>query len=507
MDTVFLAIDAGSTALKVIAFSGTFKEIAKTSADFFLDRSPKGGVEFDPEGYWNDIADTIRKTLQRIPKPFSVAAVGISSHTDTLIALDINDHPLYPGIFWYDNRAESAVLGFKTAFPDDSFFLSTGQSEPNPILQGVKLKWFLETHTEEAARTVRYFQTADYICYKLTGEFALDRSVACCTGMVGLKDGTYLPQALEAIGIKERQLPRILEPGTVVGTVCPSAARRTGLPVTAKVTAGSMDQTTAALASGNIVSSIVTECTGTVLSVCSTIDKPLFNGGKSVALFNHVIPNRYLVMVWHEVGGLALKWFRDGFYHDLPERCPETDLYDFVTGEAADAPPGCDGLLTLPLFAGSGPPEYNPKAKAVFFGIGLHHGRPHFARSVMEGIGFLLKSSVDTISSVLQPVRADIQEIRSTGGGAKSPLWCRIKADILGKPVTSLMSEELAGRGAAILAAVGTGAYPSVEKAIAAQDLSSTTYYPEPLNMGIYSKSYGTYRKILQGILPLFLDT
>ena len=206
--------------------------------------------------------------------------------------------------------------------------------------------------------------------------------------------------------------------------------------------------------------------TGGVLAIIATVGSPRFDPLRRVPCHYHGRPDLYVLMLWNQTAGMALKWFRDEFFgvEAAAAREADRDPYDDMMAVAARAPAGCNGLVMLPHLEGAACPEFNPAAKGVFCGVTLRHGRPHFIRSILEAVAYMLRQDVELVQELGVPV----QEVRSIGGGARSPLWLQIKADVLRRPVATLACEEVACLGAAMLAATAAGHFTDLQEAATA---------------------------------------
>jgi len=264
-----------------------------------------------------------------------------------------------------------------------------------------------------------------------------------------------------------------------------------------------MDQVLGALGSGNIAPGVITENTGGALAVVATLNGPLFDPLRRVPCHYHARPNTYCLLPWSQTAGMALKWFRDAFFAGEAEeaRLAGLDPYDRMTREAAEAPAGSDGLLALPHLEGAACPEFNPGARGVFFGATLRHTRAHFVRALLESVAYMLKRDVDLVEELGVPVR----EVRSAGGGARSNLWLRIKADVLQLPVATVACEETACLGAAILGAVATGTYTNLEQATARMARLRGRIEPDPANAEVYRRGYARYVELYERLEPMFV--
>jgi xylulokinase len=281
-----------------------------------------------------------------------------------------------------------------------------------------------------------------------------------------------------------------------------SGASQAGLsPATVAVT-GAIDQVIGALGSGNIAPGVVTENTGGALAVVATLVRPLFDPLRRVPCHYHARPDTYCLMAWSQTAGMALKWFRDAFFAAEAEdaRRAGLDPYDVITRDAAGVPAGSDGLVTLPHLEGAACPEFNPAARGVFFGATLRHTRAHFVRALLESVAYMLKRDVDLVEELGVPVL----DLRSAGGGARSDLWLRIKADVLQLPVGTVACEETACLGAAILGAVATETYVDLEQAVTRMACLRGQVEPDPTHAEVYRRGYAQYVELYERLKPMF---
>ena len=292
---------------------------------------------------------------------------------------------------------------------------------------------------------------------------------------------------LEAIRVDVRKLSRIVAPGQIVGNLKPEIASLLGLSSNVCVIAGAMDATAAVVAIRSVAPESITEITGAALVIGATCDAPQFDPQTRIPCFSHAIPGKYLLLPWCETAGTALKWYRDQFFLPWTTRSdsPIENLYERITAEAAEAPPGCDGVVLLPHFAGSGCPDFNPAARACIYGLTIGHQRKHISRAFLESIAYLLKRNLDLLSTL----GLDLVSVTCSGGGSRSPLWCQIKADVTGLPVHVCPFQEATATGAAMLAANTLG-WNADEVIARNQSKRATVFHPNPSTRQVYDESF-----------------
>jgi D-xylulose kinase len=456
---LLLGIDAGTTSVKSGIFSTDGQCLAVARQEYQLSTPRASWAELDPEIYWQACVSTTQKVLQQTGAK-DVSAVSVSSQGETMIALDAYGKPVYPAIVWLDNRAEREAGILAEKFPAE-VYERTGIPEIIPTWTACKILWLKQNESDAFSRADKFLLVQDYLIYRLTGEYTTNDSVSCTSLYFDIKQGRWWDTVLSEIGIGEKNLPRLVPPGEVIGNVSAEASAQTGLPQTTKVVGGGMDQSVGAIGAGNIHAGVVSETTGAALTIQVTIPSPDVDKHKVIPVYCHSVPGEYLFVPVCPTAGMAYKWFRDTFAGlEVAQAEKEgTDSYDLLSALAADVHPGSDGLVMLPHLMGAYSPDPNSVARGSFTGFTLSHTRGHFARAILEGVAFLLKRNLE----VLQTAGVDVTEIRSTGGGARSPLWNQIKSNVCNLPVVTLQNEDTALLGDAILAGVATGVFRTIE--------------------------------------------
>ena len=339
----------------------------------------------------------------------------------------------------------------------------TGQPEITATWPAAKLLWVRKNEPEVWKRTKRIFLLEDYILYKLTGKFVTEKTLQSSTIYFDIVNSDWWDEMLDFIGVSRDMLPTLMDSGKYVGDY-------NGI----SVVSGAMDQVSGAIGAGVLHPGIVSEMTGTTMAIFSPCDKiPEYNP-ESIVPCHYNYDGKYCLLSWSPTAGMALKWFKDAL----------CDGYSFreLDKLAEAVNPGSDGLTFLPYLCGSTMPKYNPDARGSFTGITPEHTRGHFARSIMESVSCMLKENLEYLKS-------DAEEIRTMGGGAQSPLWCQIKADMTGKKIVTLEKGETACLGGAILAGVGVGLFASCDEACEIIKLKRT-YTPSGVS---YDEAYERY--------------
>jgi xylulokinase len=485
-----LGIDAGTTSVKAGLFSPDGRCLGLGREEYQLKTPGPDRAEIDPEVYWQACLKTVRTALEKSGvRPEDVTAAAVSSQGETTVTLDHEGQAIYPALVWVDNRAttQAAVLAERFG---RVVYSRTGIPEIVPTWPACKILWIRENEPQVFARAAKFVLVQDYLIYRLIGRIVTDGSVSCTSLNYDLVNHSWWKEVQDAIGICTDQLPELVEPGTMVGTVSREAAALMGLTHKTGVVTGGMDQAVGAIGAGNIKAGVVSESTGAALVIQATIVDPMSDPSQTVPVYCHSLPGHYLFAPVCPTAGMAFKWFRDAFFQDEIKKAEadHVDAYDRLTEIAASVPAGSDGLIMLPHLMGAFSPEPNPQARGSFTGFTLSHTRSHFVRALLEGVAFLLRRNLDSI----ERTGIAIDEIRSTGGGARSNLWNQIKADVCNRPVVTLANEETALLGDAILAGVASGVFHSIEEGCASMVALKERIHPSD-NSKAYSESYRLY--------------
>lgn len=497
-----LGIDAGTTSIKAGLFEPGGRCLAVERQEYHLSTPQVDRAELNPEIYWQACIATVKKALRRANiDPQQVAALAVSSQGETTITLDSMGKPIYPAIVWLDNRAIREADKLANRFSNEVYQV-TGIPEIIPTWTGCKILWLRENEPQVFARAAKFLLVQDYLIYRLTGEYVTNGSVACTSLLYDIIHDAWWQPALEEIGIAIKNLPQLVPPGTCIGHVAAEVARQVGLSSKTKVVSGGMDQCVGAIGAGNIQPGTVSETTGAALVIQATILNPALDQSKVIPVYYHSVADRYLFAPVCPTAGMAYKWFRDTFAAQEMEIANKqgTDPFDLLNQLAESAPPGCDGLVMLPHLMGAFSPNPNPVARGTFTGFTLRHNRAHFGRAVLEGVAFLLKNNLEHI----QKTGVNVIEIRSTGGGARSGFWNQIKSNVCNLPVITLLNEETALIGDAILAGVASGVFDSINDGVNSMVKVKDRITPNE-EVDSYRQPYQMYCSLDQSLKPYFV--
>ena len=459
---MYIGVDLGSTNIKAAIYDKNFNLVDRQSRPVNYIRE-NGFVEFDAYVYCRDLigllADMVKKN--HVAKIREIAFTG---QAESLVVLGHHGRPLMNAISWMDERSveECKVLGEQ--FDAATCEALTGQMAVLPTWPATKILWLKNNRPEIYNMADTYMLLKDYIVYCLTGEKVADMSIATFSFYFDIYNKCYWKEMLTAIGVSESQLPRLVEPCTVAGTLTDDVAEQMGLTTETKVNVGTLDHFAGMIGTGNIEKGGITLSTGTVMAL-ATMSSAREGKNTGIAMHYGFIPDTYVMLPVVESGGVSLEWFR--------RSCMKCD-YDEMNATLAQRGP--NELLFLPYLVGTSAPEFDADASGVFWGLRQEHDAIDMAGAVMEGVSFVLRKNCEHIANN----GVQLKSIIATGGGAKSAIWCQLQADITGLPVSIPKEKEAACLGAALIGAVSDGRFESYSQAVHTCVELTHTYEPHP---------------------------
>lgn len=500
---LLLGIDAGTTSLKVGVFGDDGSTRAVAGEEYALSTPGPDRVELDPEAYWRALVRATRRAIEGAGAAGrDVVALAVSSQGETVTPVGADGRPIGPAIVWLDNRATAEADELARAFGAEEVYAATGVPAINPTWPAARILWWRRHEPGLFDDAARFLLVEDLLLHRLTGRFVSEGGVQCTSLLYDIRTHAWWEPMLEHVGIGPDRLPELARPGDVVGTLARDAARELGLGEGVLVVAAGMDQGAGAVGVGNSRPGIVSESTGGALTVQASVGRPDGDRTRRTPVYVHSAPDRYLYCPVCPTGGMALTWFRDRFGGEEVARAAAEgrSAYDLLTELAATVPPGAGGLTMLPHLAGAFSPEYEPRARGVFFGFGLGHGKGHFVRAILEAVGFMLRRNLELLAAAGAPA----SEVHSHGGGARSALWCQIKADACHVPVVTMEGEDAAIRGGAMLAGVAAGVFADLDEAGAAMVVRRTEFTPDAGAGATYDEAYRRYVELFDALRPAF---
>lgn len=483
-----LTADIGTTAVKVCLWDEALCLLASSSREYTLLTPTPGFVELDPGDYWTALCEGVRQVMGEAGvTPFDVKALVPTTQGETLIPVDREHRPLHNAIVWLDARATEEAVSVRAGLEDAGFFKHTGIPEVGPAVPLCKELWLRAHAPDVYAKTRRFLLLEDYIIMKLTDALVAEPSLACSSGCYDIHTGQPWEPSLAVLDKGPDIVPKTAPSGTPVENLTAEAADALGLTTSTMVVTGAFDQACSTLGAGNTGPGVVTETTGTALVLAATSPQSDIGTYRPVPVYR-AHDTSLLLTPYAASAGIVLKWFRDAFCPDLSD---QDDSYARMGEMAAGVPAGSDGLVLLPHFEGAMAPTVVPEATGTFHGASLIHTRAHFIRAIMEGVGCALRDTV----GMLRGCEVAVDSLRCLGGGANSPLWCQIKADICGIPMATMAQSETTSLGAAMLGAVAMGWFGDVGEAVEAVVTTDRVYEPTGDGRKVGEEIYGRYEE------------
>jgi xylulokinase len=458
--------------------------LASATADHAPFTSPRTTwAEQDPADWWRACRQAIHAVVSESGiAADAIACIGLSGQMHGAVLLDADGAVLRPSIIWCDQRTEAECRWLDQQIGRQRLLDLTS----NPALTNftlTKLLW-VRTHEPDVWARVRHvLLPKDYVRFRLSGEYAIDVADASGTLMFDVSRRGWSREVLDGTEIDPRVLPGVFESPEICARVSQAAAALTGIRAGTPIVAGAGDQAAGAIGMGITRPGAVSATIGTSGVVFAATDRPATDPQGRIHTFCHAIPGRWHVMGVTQAAGLSLRWFRDQLAAGVS--------YDELTAEAARVSPGADEVLWAPYLMGERTPHCDPNARAALVGLAASHGRGHIVRAILEGVAFSLRDTLSIFSELDIPVSS----VRLGGGGSRSALWRQIQADVYGQPVDTT-ADEGAAYGAAILAAVGIGLWPTVDEACDALVRGAGTTVPQPEVLTLMNHRYHAYRRL-----------
>ncbi len=490
---MWLGIDigtGGSRALLVDARGAVRAGYTAPHEDMRMERPL--WAEQRPENWWDAAVAAIRGVLAEAGVPGSqVRGIGLSGQMHGLVILDRVDRVIRPSLIWCDQRSQPQV---------DAVNQKLGRQKvleyiANPVLTGFtlpKLLWVRDNEPRHFERVRRMLLPKDYVRFRLTGEYASEVSDASGTAVFDVVHRRWSYEMMEGLGLDPAILPQCHESSDVTGAITPQVAELTGLRAGTPVVGGGGDQASSAVGNGIVEEGIVSCTLGTSGVVFAHMEKVAYDPAGRVHTFCHAVREKWHVMGVTQGAGLSLQWFRN-------QLAPGTS-YDALTGEAAQAPAGAQGLFWLPYLMGERTPHLDATARGGWIGLTASHTRADLIRAVIEGVSYSQRDCLEIIESL----GVAVNSVRASGGGAKSAFWRQLLASILNKRVVTLETQEGSAYGAALLALAGTGEYGSVPEVCQAAIRETDSVSPCSPDAEFYARAHGIYAALYPALKPAF---
>lgn len=481
----YLGIDSSTTGVKALLIDENGDVAGTATTELSLSTPKPLWSEQEPADWWSGTVNSIKQVLHETNiSSDQIEAIGLTGQMHGLTLLDEAGDVLRPAILWNDQRTGPQCDEIRSRLGKQRLVELTG----NDALTGFtapKLLWVQQNEPDIYDEIDQILLPKDYIRYKLTDDYATDKAGAAGTLLINVKSRNWSVEVLEALGIPAGWLPPTYEGPEVTGHVSDEAALETGLESGTPVVGGGGDQAAQAVGVGAVQPGVIALTLGTSGVVFASAAEPFIEPEGRLHAFCHAVPGR-----WHMMGVMlsaagSLRWYRDTL-------APGID-FDTLLAPTADIPAGSDGLLFLPYLTGERTPHPDPLARGAFAGLTVRHTQPHFTRAVLEGVAFGLRDGFELMKAA---GLTDIKQVRVSGGGAKSPIWRQILADVLNVELVTVNTSEGAAYGAALLAGVGAGVWPDVDTATESCIKLTGSTSPQPETVTAYDKFYSQYREL-----------
>jgi xylulokinase len=497
-----IGCDIGSQSLKVVLISAEGRTCGEASANYPIEYPQPTWAEQSAIFWINALVQAVRTLLaQTNTSSKQVVAIGLDAQVDGVVAVGRDGNPLYPALIWMDRRAVAQCEVVGEQISREAVFKLTGLNLDASHV-APKIRWLADHEPRIYGETAHFLLPGSFVAFALTGELGVDYSNASSSLLMDVRNREWSHQMCDVFEIPMHLLAPIHPATHVLGTLRPDMAEKLGLRPETKVILGSGDEHAACIGAGVTRSGLVCDIAGTAEPVCASSQTALFDDSGLVETHCHADPDLWLLENPGFVSGANYRWFRDQFSAQEVTRAAQEgiDAYNLLNAAAETVPAGSDGLIMLPCLMGAMTPTWNALARGTFMGFTLAHRREHFCRAILEASAYAVRDITDQMLHMGLP----LEEIRVVGGGARSPLWRQIKADVTGLPVAITETVETTALGAGILALAGSGLIDSLAEAVDVTTHVIETRDPHPKTSALYDEYYQIYRATYFSLLPVF---
>jgi xylulokinase len=490
-----LGIDIGTSATKTLLCNEQGTVLATAMAEHPISSPKPGWSEQNPLDWWHTVGLATQSVLKKSQlKPSDISAIGLSGQMHGSVFLADGPNPLRPALLWNDQRTAEQCAQIESKAGGRAALIDL---VANPALTGFtapKILWLRQHEPKNYAKTKHILLPKDYIRYRLTGEYATEVSDASGTLLLDVVNRTWSAKLLSLLEIDPALMPRLHESPEITGTLTPAGAAHLGLLPGIPVVGGAGDQAAGAVGNGIVSPGIVSATLGTSGVLFAHSDSPTRDPLGRVHTMCHAVPGKWCVFGCMLSAGGSFQWFRNQLA--APEvaaaKKQKIDPYELLIAEAATATAGSDGLFFLPYLTGERCPHPDPLARGGWIGLTSRTTRPMLIRSLLEGVTYGMRDALEIMKQMSIP----ITQVRASGGGARSPFWRQLQADIYGQPVVTTNAAEGPAYGVALLAGVGTGIWSSVEEACKSSIRQTEKIKPNAKATKRYQATYSTYAKL-----------
>lgn len=495
MDNTFaIGIDIGTSGTKSAIYDKSGKLIASHTVEYPLYQPQNGYAEQEPADWWNAVIASLKEIISKSGvSSKNIVGIGLSGQMHGLVMLDESGEVIRPSIIWCDSRTGEECLEITRLVGKDKLIEITA----NPAIAGftaAKIMWVKKHEPQNYAKTKHILLPKDYIRYKLTGEFATEVSDASGMQLLDIKNRCWSDEVLKALDIDKSLLAKVYESPEVTGEITPEIAAITGLRAGTVVVGGGGDNAAAAVGTGVVEDGKAFTTIGTSGVLYAHTSEMQIDKKGRVHTFCCAVPNEWHIMGVTQAAGLSMKWLRDTLCQEEASQADKQgiDSYILLDKMAKEVPIGANRLLYLPYLMGERTPHLDPNARGVLFGLSAMHTKADIIRAVLEGVSYSLRDCIE----ILREMGVETNDMMACGGGAKSPIWRQMLADLYECEVKTLSSNEGAALGAAILAFVGAGEYKTVQEACRTIVKTADCHPPVKENSRKYDSFYNVYKSL-----------
>ena len=497
--SAMLGIDIGTSGTKTLAIDAEGQILASAMETYPCHVPKPLWSEQDPNDWWEATVKSVRQVLRKARlKAADVKAIGLSGQMHGSVFLDKDNKIVRRAILWNDQRTAAECAEIEQRAGGRRALI---EMVANPALTGFtapKILWLRNHEPKHFARTRKILLPKDEIRRRLTGEFATDASDASGMLLLDVAKRNWSKELLSRLELDTDLLATVYESEQVTGNLTPEAARLLGLSTECVVVGGAGDCAAGAVGNGIVQRGVLSTSIGTSGVMFVHSDDVKIDPEGRVHTFCHAVHGKWHMMGVTLAAGGSLQWFRNELCQNdvaLAKRLKK-DVYDLLTEEAAATSKGADGLFFLPYLSGERTPHADPDARGSFVGLTMAHTRGHVIRAIMEGVAYSMRDSLDIFEQLGVPIR----QIRASGGGSRSPLWRQIQADVFGRKVATINSEEGPAYGVALLAAVGAGVFKDIREACAATIRVVQQTPSDRKAKRYYDRAFPVYRQLYRSL-------
>jgi len=496
----YLGVDIGTSSCKAVVFDEDGQQLARANREYNVIFSDDGGAELDSDEVMGKCFEVIKECAAQVESG-SVRGMGISSQGEAFTPIAADGKALCDAMIHSDTRSQSYIERWSRQFGEDKLYQITGHTA-HSMFSVFKLFWLKDNRPEVWAKAQKFLCFEDLLQFRLGLDPTMGWPLAARTMMFDVRNHAWNRDILNAVGLSLKQLAKPLPSGSIVGKIDTRIAEDLGLSRDTFVVTGGHDQPCSALGAGVTDPGTAIYATGSVECITAAFAKPAFTAElrrSNLCTYDHAVKGLYVSIAYSLTGGNILKWFRDEFGAWEVAEAEQTGMnaYELLLGSMGEQP---SSLLVLPYFTPSGTPYFDTKTKGAVLGLQLSTTRGEFIRALLEGVAFEMRLNLE----ILEKSGYEIIELRATGGGAKSAIWNQLKANVMGKKITTLNVTEAGCLGVAMLAcAADTG--ESIRELASWWVRPLSTIHPQAEHKTWYDERFKLYRTLYHTVreIPL----